>query len=373
MRKQNSCRKIFTFIASLSVIFLQGVWAEENKTAWDGGFVDVHMHLDGVQGRPAMRGRAKMRKQQTDAGDNTTSADHLIAMMDKYGVRKAIVMPPPQTPSQRGGYTPYTALLDSVKKYPGRLILGAGGGELNPMIHETNASEVSEEIREAFKAKASEIVRAGAHVFGEMTALHICMNPKHHYEATPPDHPLFFLLADLAAQYDIPIDLHMEAIAEDLPTPKKFRDACDENPPVLSATLPAFERLLEHNRRARIVWQHIGWDNFGQMNPSLFRRLLAKHSNLYLAIKAVPNAETARMNRIHDDDYIVLPEWLELFESFPDRIVVGADEFARAENTQGGYKKPPFFDATWKTLMSLPPKLRKQIGGENAARIYRLM
>jgi hypothetical protein len=106
------------------------------------------------------------------------------------------------------------------------------------------------------------------------------------------------------------------------------------------------------------------------MTPALLRQLLEKHSNLHLAIKAVP--ETTRKNRIHDDQYRILPEWLALFESFPDRIVVGADEFARPPNMQGGYKKPPFFKITWQAVMSLPPKLREQIGSENAARIYRL-
>lgn len=388
-------KKIIFLIWAVLVANIPQGTAENGESSMDAGFVDVHMHLDGVQGskadqpqpsvqeehiRPpswmppkvrrqmAMRRQAMMTKQRGSV-DNTASADHLIEMMNEYGVEKAIVMPPPQTPYQRGSYT-YTALLDSVKKYPGRLILGAGGGTLNSMIQETKPSEIAEGDLAAFKAKAEEIIQAGAHVFGEMTALHTCMNPKHHYEAAPPDHPLFLLLADLAAHHDIPIDLHMEAIAEDLPTPKNLLQACDENPDILPATIPAFERLLEHNPKARIVWQHIGWDNTGQMTPSLLHKLLAKHPNLYLAIKAVP--ESTRMNRIHDDQYNILPEWLELFEAFPDRIVVGADEFARAENVQGGYKKPPFFEITWRAIMSLPPKLREQIGGENATRIYRL-
>lgn len=383
--------RILIFIAFLSLVTPQGALAEESEFARDGGFVDVHMHLDGVQresspsrdrqeeaagptwmpprARKKMALRRRAMSQQNGSSDNNASADHLISLMNEYGVRKAIVMPPPQDLHQQGSYT-YTALLPSVKKYPDRLILGAGGGTLNPMIQGTNPSEVNEQTFALFKTKAEEIIQAGAHVFGEMTALHVCMNPKHHYESAPPDHPLFLLLADLAALYDIPIDLHMEAIAEDLPTPKKFLQACDENPAVLPATISAFERLLEHNHKARIVWQHIGWDNTGQMTPSLLRQLLAKHPNLYLAIKAVP--ETTRMNRIHDNEYNILPEWLELFESFPDRIVVGADEFARAKNVQGGYKKPPFFEITWRVVMSLPPKLREQIGGQNAARIYRL-
>lgn len=368
-------RKILILIASVFFItnMSQRVSAEEGDTFPDIGFVDVHMHLDGVQTSPMPRKRMGMRRkgmsQQPGATDNTASADHLVAMMNEYGVAKAIIMPPPQYFNKQGGYT-YTALLDSIKKYPGRLILGAGGGTLNPMIEGTKSFEVTEDIKTIFQIKAEEIIQAGAHAFGEMMALHLCMNPKHHYSAAPPDHPLFLLLADLAAHYDIPIDLHMEAIAEDLPTPESLLQACNQNPDILPATLPAFERLLEHNPKARIVWQHIGWDNTGQMTPSLLRMLLEKHPNLYLAIKAVP--EPTRINRIHDDQYNILPEWLTLFESSPDRIVVGADEFARAESVQGGYKKPPFFAMTWKAVMSLPPELRKQIGGENAAQIYRL-
>lgn len=387
-------RKIFALTWFFLIANIPQGAAENGEFSSDAGFVDVHMHLDGVQTQvtnrpqpmaqkefagpprmpPADRRKLAMRRQammsqQRGRADSGASADHLINMMNQYGIDKVIVMPPPQNPDQQGGYT-YTALLDSIKKYPDRLILGAGGGTLNPMIQGTRPSEVTEDIRAAFGMKAEEIVRARAHVFAEMTALHTCMNPKHHYVAAPPDHPLFLLLADLAAQYDIPIDLHMEAVEKDLPTPENLLRACDKNPDVLPATIPAFERLLEHNRKARIVWQHIGWDNTGQMTPSLLRRLLEKHPNLYLAIKAVP--ETTRVNRIHDDQYNILPEWLELFESFPDRIVVGADEFARPQNMQGGYQKPPFFKITWQAVMSLPSKLRKQIGSENAARIYRL-
>lgn len=346
-----------------------------------GGFVDVHMHLDGVQRQETRRSPRQRREQsfgpqtrataaqQGSRSGDTESAEHLIAMMDEYGVEKAIVMPPPQYPGQPGSYQ-YTALLDSIQKYPGRLILGAGGGSLNSMIQATKPSEVTEEARTAFRAKVEEIVRAGAHAIGEMTALHTCMNPKHHYIAAPPDHPLFLLLADLAAQSDIPIDLHMEAVLEDMPTPGHLLQACDRNPDVLPATIPAFERLLEHNPKARVVWQHIGWDNTGQMTTPLIRRLLDKHPNLYLAIKAVP--DPTRRNRIHNDAFEVLPEWLALIESYPDRIVAGADEFSRPQGMQGGYEKPPFFKITWQTVMSLPAEVRERIGRENARRIYNL-
>lgn len=355
--------------------------AERGESSLNSGFVDVHMHLDGIQsqvpGRPLRQSSENftgpwnraMMSLQGARSNGTASSDYLVEMMDEYGIEKTIVMPPPQNPNQQGAYQ-YTDLLDSIRKYPDRLVLGAGGGTLNPMIQGTQPSEVTKEIRDDFKAKAIEIVQAGAHVFGEMTALHTCMNPKHHYVAAPPDHPLFLLLADLAAQYDIPIDLHMEAVQADMPTPKHILQACDKNPDILPATIPAFERLLDHNPKARIVWQHIGWDNTGQMTISLLRRMIEKHPNLYLAIKAVPDSN--RRNRIHDDAYNILPEWREFIESFPDRIVVGADEFARPSEMQGGYKKPPFFKITWQAVMSLPPELRKHIGRENPLRIYNL-
>lgn len=355
--------------------------AESNGSFTNKSFIDVHMHLDGMQSsganrlpqqareRSATSRRRTIINRQGTRPNDTASADSLIETMDEYGVQKAIVMPPPQNPDQRGAYQ-YSALFNSIRKYPDRLALGAGGGTLNPMIQGTKPSEVTEGIRDAFKAKAKEIIGAGAHVFAEMAALHVCLNRKHHYVAAPPDHPLFLLLADLAAQYDIAIDLHMEAVQKNMPTPGHLLRACDKNPETLPATIPAFERLLDHNPKARIVWQHIGWDNTGQMTPSLLRRLLKQHSNLYLAIKAV--SDPNRKNRIHDDAYNILPEWRKLFASFPDRIVVGSDEFARSPRIRGGYKKPQFFKITWQTVNSLPDRIRNKIGNENPRRIYNL-
>lgn len=238
------------------------------------------------------------------------------------------------------------------------------------MIDGTDPGSVTEELREQFRARASEIVAAGAKVFGEMTAMHVCMGPRHHYSAAPPDHPLFLLLTDLAAQYDIPIDLHMEAIMKEIPTPQHLLEACEKNPPTLPATIPAFERLLEHNLKARIVWQHIGWDNTGEMTTQLLRKMLEKHPNLYIAIKAIPNSGEIHKNRITDEDFHILPEWQSLIEDFSDRIVVGADEFIAVPGMTP--QKPLFFRETWSTLDQLPPALLKKIARDNPKRIYKL-
>lgn len=106
------------------------------------------------------------------------------------------------------------------------------------------------------------------------------------------------------------------------------------------------------------------------MTPELLGTLLKENSNLYLVIKAVPDPN--RKNKIHDDNFEILPEWIELFREFQDRIVIGSDELARSPKMSGGYKKPPFFEITWKTVANLPSELREKIGRDNAIRIYRL-
>lgn len=358
-------------------------------------YIDVHMHLDGVakegmgrqasgqrsrepEDRRAERSGSRSPQRQLPgksspgpkARDYLPAADALVRVMDEYGVAKAIIMPPPQLPDTHGAYD-YTDLLLAVKAHPDRLALGAGGGTLNPMIAGIEPSKVTDDIRRRFEDEATGLVQAGAKAFGEMTAMHLCMNPLHHYIASAPDHPLFLLLADIAARHNVPIDLHMEAIEKNLPTPAPLARACDQNPDIIPGTLSGFERLLAHNRRATIVWQHIGWDNTGQMTPHLIQQLMNTHSNLYVALKAVPIEKGhTRPNRIHDDGWQILPEWLALFRQFPDRFVVGADEFINVGG--GGYKKPPFFKETWKTLQSLPPDLLRKLGRDNAARIYRL-
>ena len=56
----------------------------------------------------------------------------------------------------------------------------------------------------------------GAAGFGEMAAEHFSGGTP--YQFAPPDHPLFLLLADIAARHDVPIDQHMNAVPRDGPS-----------------------------------------------------------------------------------------------------------------------------------------------------------
>ncbi|MFQ6089255.1 MAG: amidohydrolase family protein [Candidatus Methanofastidiosia archaeon] len=324
-------------------------------------FIDTHIHLDGIY-----------RSKATLVKDYETATENLIALMDRYDIDKALIMPPPQGPRQPGAYD-YQNLLGVMRKHSNRLYLVGGGGTLNPFINDTEEVEVTEELRAEFEEMAEELIAAGAVAFGEMTALHLCMSERHHFIETPPDHPLFLLLADIAARHDVPIDLHMEAVSEEMPTPSGLLQKCSKNPSTLPATIPAFERLLAHNRDAKIVWQHIGWDNTGNMTVELLRRLLEEHSNLYLSLKIeergfMVGSQKPMPNRIVDEKWQVRSEWLELIGDFPDRFMIGSDEFIGIPGRTP--RRPQSFEETWSILNQLSEDLAYKVGYENAARIY---
>ncbi|MBN1269714.1 MAG: hypothetical protein JXB04_09015 [Kiritimatiellae bacterium] len=111
------------------------------------------------------------------------------------------------------------------------------------------------------------------------------MQPEHQFYRVPADHPLYLLLAEVAAERDVAIDMHMEAVVKSRPMPDNLRRASPRNPATLQATVAEMENLLVHERGARIVWQQAGWDNTGEFGVDLIRRLLAAHPNLYFALR----------------------------------------------------------------------------------------
>jgi hypothetical protein len=323
-------------------------------------YIDVHLHLDGLY-----------QSDGTVVKDYQTAARNLIAQMDQYSVDKAMILPPPQILGQSGPAA-YKDLLEVVRANPTRLYLVAGGDTLNPLIQGTAASAVTTALRAQFEAQAQEILNAGAKGFGEMAALHLSFESRHPYEETAPDHPLFLLLADIAARTSLPVDLHMEAVTHDIPLPKGF--SSPPNPSVLRENITALERLLSHKRHARIVWQHIGWDNTGHMTVDLLRRLLKAHPNLYLALRVEERLFTIggspMPNRVVDENWKIRPEWLLLMSDFPDRFLIGSDEFIGILGRTP--RRPQSFEETWRILGQLPATLATQVGRDNAARIYNI-
>jgi predicted TIM-barrel fold metal-dependent hydrolase len=270
---------------------------------------------------------------------------------------KTYLLIPPDTVNPSGGIDA-AGILAAAKRYPDRLGVLAGGETLNSIIQRSvRSGDSGAAIQSEFRRRAEEILRLGAVGFGEMAAEHFAGPTPYQY--APPDHPLFLLLADIAAQNDVPIDLHMEAVPQAMALPPELKSP--PNPPRLHENISAFERLLAHNPRAKIIWAHLGSDGTGYRTPDLCRRLLTKHSNLYMEIKLDPKAQGKNFLLAGGK---IKPEWLKLFDDFPDRFIIGSDQ----------HYPEPDGPERWEQVVllfnQLPADLRKSIGTENVAHIY---
>ncbi len=319
-------------------------------------FIDTHMHLNGTY--------VSVGEKKTDY---EAAAQAAFTTMGEIGIDMALVMPPPISadPEQSGKYD-YTELLEVTKKHKKRLAFLGGGGTLNPMIQAAaDTTKVTSETRRTFEKKAKEILDAGAIGFGEMTALRFSFRSEHPFEEVRPDHPLFLLLADIAARENVPIDIHMEAVSSDIPLPDELQSP--PNPEEVEENIEAFKKLLSHNRAARIVWVHAGWDTTGHRTVKLMRKLLEDNPNLYMSLKIVGRRQ--EKNR-PDENGKIKSKWKDLIAEFPNRFVIGSDQFYTVPGTRR--IGPPSTESTWNLVDQLPTDVASKVVCDNARTIYRL-
>jgi hypothetical protein len=289
-----------------------------------------------------------------------TSAAQIVKAMDDFGVEMTILLPPP-FPSGHPGRYGRSELKPMVRAYPDRLAFAAGGESLNSMLHDVSPENVTPRITKAFRDEAEAIANAGASAYGEFATEHFSFGIRNHpYESAAPDHPLLLLLADIAAEHDMPIDIHMEAVPQDMPMPGRF-SGLGPNPASLKENISGFERLLVHNPKARIVWAHAGWDNTGERTVPLMRRLLNEHPNLYMSIKLDERAP--KRTWPFDLDGNLKPGWLALLSDFPDRFLIGSDQFFD--------DAPEHLVLARKFVNALPVEIARRVANENARLVYR--
>lgn len=320
-------------------------------------YIDCHNHLHGYFLSPGGQ----------EEYDFVGAAKVALASMEQYNISKMIVMPPPFPLDHPNQYT-YEALITDVKKNPDRFAFMGGGGTLNVMIQQSiEAGKTTSAMLSTFEKKAREIVAKGAVGFGEFAAEHFGLGPKHRYETAPPDHPLFLLLADIAAEHDMPIDIHMEAVPEEMPLPAGLRSP--PNPKTLKPNIAAFERLLSHNRQARILWSHVGWCNTGRRTVAFCAAMLRKHPNLYMSFKISPMDSRSKCRPI-EEGVGLKSEWLQVIREFPDRFIIGADQFYMSPRSPQKRIGPPSAEPTNRFFSLLPPDLARTLGQENPRIIF---
>jgi predicted TIM-barrel fold metal-dependent hydrolase len=292
---------------------------------------------------------------------HSTTANQIVNAMDDFGVEMTILLPPP-FPSRHPALYGRGELKPMVHAYPERLAFAAGGESLNAMLHDVPSENVTPRIAKAFRDEAEAIANAGAAGYGEFATEHFSSGIRNHpYESARPDHPLLLLLADIAAEHDMPIDIHMEAVPHDMLMPGRF-SGLGPNPASLKENISGFERLLAHNAKTRIIWAHAGWDNTGERTVPLMRRLLNDHPNLYMSIKIDEHAP--KRTSPLDLDGTLRPGWLALLRDFSDRFLIGSDQFFD--------DAPERLALARRFVDALPPEIARRVANENARRVYRL-
>lgn len=294
--------------------------------------------------------------------------------MDQVGIARTLLMPPPLPKDQGPMYYDIEDLQFAAREAQGRVAL-LGGSSLNVMIHSVAPQEVTEAVKALFAARAKAILDQGAVGLGEIAIHHVsipAMGPQHAYELIAADHPLLLLLADLAAERDVPIDLHMDLVPEDMPLPAVLRPN-PLNPDTLPANAEAFKRLLRHNPNTRFVWSHVGFEPLLTRSPEVVRAWLQEFPRLYMSFRLNRGAPSPAAALSPDGR--LKPNWVNLISSFPDRFLLGSDSFydatgvARGGGEQGSNQGLRGLRAL---VNALPPAVAEAVASGNALRLYKL-
>jgi predicted TIM-barrel fold metal-dependent hydrolase len=301
--------------------------------------------------------------------------ENLLKNMDGLGIAMTVVMPNAQPANETNPHDAETLAYE----YSGvvaRVAFLGGGGSLNRIIQRAVAEGgFDDEDKRFFLRRAKELLDAGARGFGEIALEKYAVGVDGtQYQHAPADHPLMLLLADIAAERSVPIVVHLEARAKELPRPEKFAEGL--YPDILPPNIEAFHRLLEHNRQANIVWAHLGADVARQRPVKLVSGLLRQHPNLYLALSPA-QSRLGKPEALLDANGKIAPEWLALMQAYPERFLFGSGQFylPEASPIHVDYKRKlaePMARAGVDLLGQLPPELARQIGYENAARLFKL-
>ncbi len=276
-------------------------------------YIDVHTHLDETNVEGSM---------QAAIGD-----------MPEENLAKIVFMPSPFTLADANRFD-VERLVPAAKKYPGKIYLLGGGGTLNPMIIEAARSgNAGPEVERKFKERAEAILAAGAVGFGEMAAEHFPSSTP--YESAPADHPLFLLLADIAAAARRADRAPYRSRAAGYGFARAAQVSAES-----AAAARQYRRVRASSRAQSARQDRLGPPRFGYdrlSHAGTDARLLEAHPNLFMEIKmdpVGPGEKSAISKRRHDQAGMA-----EALYDFQDRFVIGSDQHypqARAAALAGG-------------------------------------
>jgi len=273
------------------------------------------------------------------------SVDQIISSMDEYGIDRVVFMAKPKV--EDVGSKLEKANLNAAAQYPDRIIAFYGGDVINRLIYEKDPNSVTKKNKKSFRKKIKKVLDNNNYQgLGELAPLHYSLEEGQPYIEFRVDHPYMLELADLAAKYNIPMDIHMEATTD---------------------TLSQFKILLAHNKKAKIIWDHAGWSNTGLATPKKIKSLMSKYHNLYSSIKLrKSDSDIQEVNALKSNGKLK-NSWKNLFKKYPNRFIIGTDmKFGH------GTEDYKIVDSIKSLLSCLSSAKYDKIVNQNASRILNL-
>lgn len=227
---------------------------------------------------------------------STVSTSLMISEMNAAGV------------SVSNLYTDASGSLNAISQYPGRFIT---------FVDTPDSPKPSTWLTEgqAFIASAEEQLKTGKYKgIGEAN---LRLSDKNGNVSTPDvsvpaDTPLWLQLVDLSVKYHVPISFHF--VPED----------SDAN--------TAFERMLNHNKDAILIWCHLGFNSM-TLNSTALNDYFLQHPHLYLDTAGIQNMQNPlpqfnsnwALLANQSNDGKLNEEWKQFFETWNTRILFGTD------------------------------------------------
>ena len=239
-------------------------------------------------------------------------AETIVSAMDTNNIAKQILMaryyPGPTGAADQPGSDELA--LELAQKYPGRFF-PLVGMQRTELTGSSKWSKPDDAVEMLLRQTEEKLATGRFWGIGEVIVKHYAYSRGRDAEQDNPVYsPFMQRLSRLAARFDVPIVLHMEA------APRLVED---------------FSRLLQENRDVHYVWAH----NCGRSHAPVIRAMLSAHANLFCDLAGMTNTgETGygtgwpRMeeyNSLMEIGGKFLPEMREIYESFPDRFMLGMD------------------------------------------------
>ena len=153
---------------------------------------------------------------------------------------------------------------------------------------------------------------------GELMCRHDDLTALTYGEGMHMDSPVFYRIFDLAADYDLPVLVHHNISPQNAERPL-YREE--------------LERALDHNRKTKIIWAHVGVSRRIEMEELLIiaGELLHAHPNLYVDISWLVFENYIRGDLLSklinggEKPVLYAEMWAALIEKYSDRFMIGTD------------------------------------------------